>query len=155
MSLCVAPQISLKPNTRRSMVGCRVVFVVTIFSTQLCCMQCVSASCGNYLYRNGSRISHHSMPVHEPNGISSDFAAVVHIPVEIPVRHCSGPNCSSRPIPLAPVPAVPGNLIRGFDQAALMELVLQTQTIRCAIEIPESERGARFEPSSVFRPPAA
>lgn len=154
MSLSVAPQSRSKPNLRSSSwVLCRVVIVITILFTSLFCMRSASATCGSYLYRNGNPVSHRSMPMDELDGVSIDIGNL--LPEEIPVRHCSGPNCSSSPLPLAPLPAAPSNLIRGFDQSAVLESLLPIQMIRCAIEIPTSERGARFEPSIVFRPPAA
>ncbi len=52
------------------------------------------------------------------------------------------------PIPLAPVPVPPTNLIRGFYQAAILESLTDAIWPSRAIDIPESERGARFVPSS-------
>ena len=113
-----------------------------------------SASCGNYLYRNGRPVSTHSMPVHSVNTNSADSNVSENPPVEVPVHRCSGPNCSNSPVPMAPLPAAPSNEIRGFDQAAILESLVKTETTQAAQNRPESERGARFEPSSIFRPPA-
>ena len=106
------------------------------------------ASCGNYLFRHGKPVDgsfssmsdHHDAPNRETEN-------------EQPVPPCHGPNCSGNPIPLMPVPVAPTNLVRGFDQAAILESLAQTPTPRCAIEVPTSERGACFVPSSIFRPP--
>ena len=119
--------------------------------------QTASASCGNYLFRNGKPVAGHSMPEHQVVQDSAiDFADVAsEVPVQAPVRRCSGPNCSSSPVPLAPMPAVPVNLLRSLDPAALLELASSSSETRRAIELPESERGARYLPSSIFRPPAA
>ena len=156
MSSLVTSQPLPQRNVRRSLVSWRrVVIAVTILSAPLFWTRSASASCGNYLYRNGKAVSLHSIPMNELNEISENNGATDNVPSEIPVRRCSGPNCSSSPFPLAPVPAAPSNLIRGFDQATVLESVEQTQNTRGAIEFPESERGARFEPSTVFRPPAA
>lgn len=87
--------------------------------------------------------------------VDFDDLANLAVPVQAPVRRCSGPNCSSSPVPLAPVPAVPVNLLRSLDPAALLELASTSSETRRAIELPESERGARYLPSSIFRPPAA
>jgi hypothetical protein len=120
--------------------------------------QSASASCGNYLFRNGKPVAGHSMSEHQvvvdaivEFGDLANLAA----PVQAPVRRCSGPNCSSSPVPLAPVPAVPVNLLRSLDPAALLDLAAISSETRRAIELPESERGARYWPSSIFRPPAA
>ena len=120
--------------------------------------QSASASCGNYLFRNGKPVAGHSMPEHQIiQDTTIDFGALAspEVPVQAPVRRCSGPNCSSSPVPLAPVPAVPVNLLRSLDPAALLELASTSSESRRAIELPESERGARYLPSSIFRPPAA
>jgi hypothetical protein len=119
--------------------------------------QSASASCGNYLFRNGKPVAGHSMPEHQ---IVQNAAVVLgesplmDAPIQVPVRRCSGPNCSSSPVPLAPVPVVPVNLLRSLDPAALLELASVSSETRRAIELPESERGARYLPSSIFRPPA-
>ena len=120
--------------------------------------QSASASCGNYLFRNGKPVAGHSMPEHQiVQDTTVDFGALAspEVPVQAPVRRCSGANCSSSPVPLAPVPAVPVNLLRSLDPAALLELASTSSETRRAIELPESERGARYLPSSIFRPPAA
>ncbi|RLS77880.1 MAG: hypothetical protein DWI00_04540 [Planctomycetota bacterium] len=120
--------------------------------------QSASASCGDYLFRNGKPVAGHAMPEHQiVQDASFDFGELAspEVPVQAPVRRCSGPNCSSSPVPLAPVPAVPVNLLRSLDPAALLELASVTSETRRAMELPESERGARYLPSSIFRPPAA
>ena len=120
--------------------------------------QSASASCGNYLFRNGVPVTGHAMPEHQiVHDTTVDFGGFAGsgVPVQAPVRRCSGPNCSSSPVPLAPVPAVPVNLLRSLDPAALLELASASSETRRSIELPESERGARYLPSSVFRPPVA
>ncbi len=108
-----------------------------------------SASCGDYLYRNGKRITNSSFSMQEHNSNRASDTA----PLELPVPPCHGPSCSGQPVPLMPVPVAPTNLVQGFDQAAILESLSQTPTPRRAIEIPTSERGACFLPSSIFRPP--
>ena len=111
-----------------------------------------AASCGNYLFRNGK-------PVHDSRSLMNDHQDAANPESEtnktgnLPAPPCHGPNCSGNPVPLMPVPVAPTNLVRGFDQAAILESLAQTPTDRCAMEIPRSERGARFVPSSIFRPP--
>ena len=135
----------------------RGLLLAVTLSVVLSWTQSASASCGNYLFRNGKPVAGHSMPEHQMVvEATADFAdlASSEVPVRAPVRRCSGPNCSSSHVPLAPVPAVPVNLLRSLDPAALLELASASSETRRAIELPESERGARYLPSSIFRPPA-
>jgi hypothetical protein len=113
-----------------------------------------SASCGNYLFRNGKPVGDHDMATSVAHSQSGDGPVSAGDSRDMPAKPCSGPNCSSSPLPFAPVPAAPSTLIRGFDQAAVLESLATPQMHSGAIEIPESERGACFEPSSIFRPPA-
>ncbi len=135
----------------------RGLLLVVALGVVLSWTQSASASCGNYLFRNGKPVAGHSMSEHQ---IVQDAAVVFgvlansEVPVQAPVRRCSGPNCSSSPVPLAPVPALPVNFLRSVDPAALLELASTSSETRRAIELPESERGARYLPSSIFRPPA-
>ena len=135
----------------------RGLLLVVTLGIALSWTQSASASCGNYLFRNGKPVAGHSMPEHQ---IVQNATVVLgelplmDAPIQAPVRRCSGPNCSSSPVPLAPVPAVPANLLRSLDPAALLELASTSSETRRAIELPESERGARYLPSSIFRPPA-
>ncbi len=118
-----------------------------------------SASCGDYLYRNGTPVSGHSMPHTLPmddlQNRSEPEATSQNSPFQLPARRCSGPNCSRSPLPVAPLPAAPSNLIHGFDQMAILEALDRTESSRGCLDIPQSERGSFFEPSSIFRPPAA
>jgi len=132
----------------------RVVILMTAFVSTLSWNASASASCGNYLFRNGKPVSDHAMATDVVNTQSADSQASPGDPNRIPVKPCSGPNCSSSPLPFAPVPTAPSTLIRGFDQAAVLASLATPQTSSGASQIPESERGARFEPSSIFRPPA-
>jgi hypothetical protein len=113
----------------------------------------VNASCGNYLFRHGKSVTDASFSF-SLNDHNEKYAAG-QTPAGMPVPPCHGPNCSGNPIPLAPVPVAPGNLIPGFDQATILESHADSTSPSGTIEIPESERGARFVPSSIFRPPAA
>jgi hypothetical protein len=135
----------------------RGLLLVVTLSVVLSWTQSASASCGDYLFRNGKPVAGHSVPDHQVVvDATVDFGDLANseVPVHAPVRRCSGPNCSSSPVPLAPVPAVPVNLLRSLDPAALLELASSSSETRRAIELPESERGARYLPSSIFRPPA-
>ena len=143
-------------KSERGFVRRGLLLAVTL-SVVLSWTQSASASCGNYLFRNGKPVSGHSMPEHQVVvDATADFGDLANseVPVQAPVRRCSGPNCSSSQLPLAPVPAVPVNLLRSLDPAALLEVTSSSSETRRAIELPESERGARYLPSSIFRPPA-
>lgn len=137
------------PNaTRLHLVFRRLVVMAAICLVAATWPSSAVASCGNYLFRHGKPVDgsfssmshHHDAPNRETQS-------------EMPAPPCHGPNCSGNPIPLMPVPVAPTNLVRGFDQAAILESLAQTPTPRCAIEVPTSERGACFVPSSIFRPP--
>ncbi len=141
-----------KPNAGRSrLLLQRCVIWLGMLSVGLVWSSTASASCGNYLYRNGKPVTDSSFSMND----HSESQASGKTPAGMPVPPCHGPNCSGNPIPLAPVPAAPTNLIRGFDQAAILESLADWTPHSRAIEVPESERGARFVPSSIFRPPAA
>ncbi len=129
----------------------RMVVMVGALGFYLALAETASASCGNYLFRNGKPVSSHSMD--QTTGMESESPHSEALPLEVPMRRCSGPNCSSNPLPLAPVPAAPLRLGSVFDQAAILEKLAQADLSRSVIEIPESERGACYEPSSIFRPP--
>lgn len=116
-----------------------------------------SASCGDYLFRNGKPVSDHRM---SHIGRSAEHDVVIdkfgstNGPSRAPVRRCNGPNCSNSPVPFAPMPSAPLSQIRSSEPAVLLESIMCSIETREAIEFPESERGARYMPSSVFRPPA-
>lgn len=113
------------------------------------------ATCGDYLYRNGRPVSHavgngemSESQTHLPSADQKPFDA------PLPGR-CSGPHCSSNPLPERQLPASPSNLVQGFDQAAILGSLLRDLKARRGRQIPESEQGVRFEPLPVYRPPAA
>lgn len=152
MSFDAKIHANAKPDTSRPGLSLRCVLMVAVTMTvALVWSSAASASCGNYLYRNGKRVTDSSFSMNDRN---QDHASAK-IPAEMPVPPCHGPNCSGNPIPLAPVPVAPTVLIRGFDQAAILESLADSTSPSERIEFPESERGARFVPSSIFRPPAA
>jgi hypothetical protein len=137
--------------------GClRFVVLLSLVATiALSATRSASASCGDYLFRNGRPVSSHSLTMNPVTRGQADNSETGSSPIQVPFGRCSGPNCSSSPVPLTPVPTAPSTLIMGFDQAAVLEALAGTCTNSGAIQIPESERGARFEPSTIFRPPAA
>ena len=152
MSFDAAIHAKAKPGARRLKLSLQyVLMVVVTISVMSVWSSTASASCGNYLYRNGKQVTDSSFAMNEHN----ENHASGKTPAGMPVPPCHGPNCSGNPIPLAPVPFAPTNLIRGFDQATILESLADSNWPSGAIEIPESERGARFVPSSIFRPPAA
>ena len=152
MSFDAVIHAKAKPDAKRpTLLLRRALMAVATISMALVWTSTAAASCGNYLYRNGKQVTDSSFSMNEHN----ENHASNQIPVDMPVPPCHGPNCSRNPIPLAPVPVAPTNLIRGFDQATILESLTDSALPSGAIEIPESERGARFVPSSIFRPPAA
>ena len=154
MSNCAKTcQNPLRHATRLQSAGRRLAVVASVCLVAVMWSSSAGASCGNYLFRHGkpvggsfSTMSDH-LDARNPDGNTSET------PGELPVPPCHGPNCSGNPVPLMPVPVAPTHLVRGFDQAAILASLAQTPTLRCAIEIPTSDRGACFVPSSIFRPP--
>lgn len=134
------------------------VWAVVTCTVLLAGSKSASATCGNYLFRNGKPVADHSMThaqtMQETNIVLGQFATR-RAPVQTPVRRCSGPNCSNNPVPFAPVPSAPISQMRGFDPAALLESISLSAATLEALELPESERGARYLPSAIFRPPMA
>jgi len=152
MSLNAANYAKARPDAGRLLPSLqRVVMAIVTISVASAWSSTASASCGNYLYRNGKHVADSSLTMNDHNANHASSK----VPDDLPVPPCDGPNCSGNPTPLAPVPVVPANLIRGFDQATILESLADSTSPSGAIEIPESERGARFVPSSIFRPPAA
>jgi hypothetical protein len=140
-------------GTSRAWIGVLLAVFASVFSTDN-----VAASCGNYLFRHGIPVQIHGddgQASIDDTGFAVDVLFASGVPRQHTIPPCRGPNCSRSPVPLAPVPAVPVNLLRSLDPAALLELASASTETRRAIELPESERGARYLPSSIFRPPAA
>lgn len=109
-----------------------------------------TASCGNYLFRNGRPVAQHDTLLIDESFTESQATAAVRVPPGTPIRQCSGPNCSGSPHPIR---GATSNLMRGLEQHAVLELCTQTPSIRDPLRIPESERGNVFVPSLIFRPP--
>jgi len=124
------------------------------FSITLACSGSVTASCGSYLFKHGMNLERKVLPSDSLLLMQAEGMSRHGIPLEIPVRHCSGPNCSSSPLPLAPIPVVPVNPIRGSVDAIVLQRQVEADSCSRHNQIPQSERGAFFEPSSIFRPPA-
>ena len=134
----------------------RVVMLVVAATVSLSWTSSGLASCGDYLFRSGMPVSgSHLTSIDSVIGVTGQVRASNNLPVQIPGQRCSGPNCSSRPLPLVPVDRVPSQPIRTFDQAALLESLVDVMQTSCGNEFPESERGVCFAPASIFRPPIA
>lgn len=116
-----------------------------------------SASCGNYLFRHGNPVAGHWLS-HVENLTKRD--TLLHqsgstvFPERAPIRQCSGPNCSNSRIPFAPAPYAPLSQVRSTEPGVLLETMLCCVETQEASGFPESERGARYLPLSVFRPPS-
>lgn len=147
----VAPNLSIAASDACRWRLSRALLWITVAVIGASWMSTASASCGHYLYRNGNPVNDVVVNVQD----STPTVAEEQTPLENPVHRCSGPNCSQTPVPLNPTPAAPVNLISGFDQLAVLQSLCRPAFTRSAVEIPESERGAHFEPSAIFRPPMA
>ncbi len=116
-----------------------------------------SASCGHYLFRNGKPVVDHAM-IHSNVAVNvvaeSNSQKDTDSPLSTPIRRCIGPNCSGSKVPIAPTPFAPLRLLPGADSAVLLESHVGHDNQRKVTAIPESERGARYLPSLIFRPPA-
>ena len=145
-----APQIAA---VRLRSVGLALVLMAVVLSTS----KTASASCGDYLFRNGKPVASHGLSHAE---MPAEHEVVVQksgstdVPEQAPIERCKGPNCSKSPIPFAPSPSAPLSQVRVSDPAALLGSILSGADTREVTEFPESEQGARYLPSSVFRPPA-
>ncbi len=135
----------------------RVGLALTLLAVLLSSSKAASASCGDYLFRKGKPVADHKSNHAE---MSPKQEAMIHrhgstnAPEQAPTRRCNGPNCSSSPVPFAPMPAAPLSQVSRSETAALLETVLFCTDAREAAEFPESERGALYLPSSIFRPPS-
>jgi len=114
----------------------------------------VDASCGDYLYRNGKPVSH-QMTMSEIPSELRNLVAVNARDSQTPPSGCHGPGCSNNPFRGVPAPEAPPHLVRGADQAALLDMVGAPPWNGSGRIVPESERGARYAPSAVYRPPIA
>ena len=126
----------------------KVLMLLSTFAVAMSMSNSAVASCGNYLFRNGKPVSHHTMAGPSELSLRAPQSGSDQLPHTLIGR-------SRSRMPLAPVPAAPTNLIRNVDQAALLETLSQASQGSGEVEFPESERGACYEPSSIFRPPAA
>ena len=118
----------------------------------------VSASCGDYLFKNGKPVSAHSMANHSPKQPvhgDVDVLSLTDLPRKMPARPCTGPKCSKHRAPFGPAPTSPMAEVRFPDPAALQEPLSPSAEEGHTSRFPDSERGARYLPSPVFRPPAS
>jgi hypothetical protein len=106
------------------------------------------ASCGDYLFRNGKPVSGHSME--KLAEVPKDRN-----PLKNTAMPCSGPNCSSRPIPHLPVSQIPTAPVRGIRADCILDSQSEQPGAKEMAVIPQSEQGAFFEPLPIFRPPAS
>lgn len=127
----------------------RTLFVTLAVAATLC-DGTVLAECGDYLFRNGKRVTTHPAQPHVMpiQGLASD----AHL-AELPApsgRPCYGPNCSQAPVP-APVLPLPSRLVS--EPAMLLDSLLAADLSEREFAAPVSERGAKHLPLSLFRPP--
>lgn len=108
------------------------------------------ASCGDYLFRNGRRVSTHSA---QPGVLMAGELLAEASPAAYPVpvrRPCNGPNCSQAPFP---DPVLPLTTRIVSEPAMLLESLASADHDRSEFSAPVSERGAKNLPFSLFRPP--
>ncbi len=121
---------------------------------------CTSAAraetCGHYLFRNG-------VPVGMPHAEASrtapvDWQTLAVAGTEVPQKSsqtpCHGPGCRQRTTPDWPG-SVPATLSLETDPAMLTAGLQLFDDAAGGLLLPKSERGSRFYPTLVFRPPAA
>jgi hypothetical protein len=114
-------------------------------------MPAAKGSCGSYLYRKGQPVSGHPM-----GSMIAASPVAATAGDEQPFEHkCSGPDCRRSASPRGPAP-LPAPVDFGrFSKSSMLggkqdRADASIETMRH----PASERGAFFEPQSVFRPPA-
>jgi len=112
-------------------------------------------TCGHYLFRNG-------VPVGMPHAEASRTAAVdwqtlavagIQVPQKSSQTPCHGPGCRQRKTPDWPG-SVPATLSVETDPAMLTAGLRLCDDTAGGLLLPKSERGTRFYPTLVFRPPA-
>lgn len=112
-----------------------------------------AASCGDYLFRHGKPVAQHTSGHAINTGLttlSSESSHSSSIPDPVP---CTGPHCSRRTLPSAPVEAPLTIRSRNSEQATVADVVACLHFGEMPRRIPESEHGAFFEPNPLFRPP--
>ena len=112
-----------------------------------------SASCGDYLFRHGKPVVRHSSDHEAYPGWISLSSNVSPSPLNRVPIPCTGPQCSRGTFPLAPVDAPLTMRARNSEQATVPEVAACLHFGEMLRRIPESEHGAFFEPSPLFRPP--
>ncbi len=132
-------------------VTCRFFAVAVLAIVGFTSAATASATCGDYLRLDGNPTGH----THFPAGESLAVVMGHRVPTGLPAPPCHGPNCSDNSVPTMPAPFAPPKLVQGFDEVAIIVALTQRPSPLTGREIPESERGASFVPSSVFRPPIA
>lgn len=125
-----------------------------------------SASCGDYLLHHGKMVSDQRMTDHatfvaigQPDGrgipAGSEKVTRPTLPGGSPAGGCAGPNCSRQPTPFGSPPVIPAWQLKLLEPAVLQSVLEVGASLSRARTLPVSERGARYLPSSVFRPPEA
>ncbi len=152
MSIFVTKSAAPHPHYCVGLTTCRFAVCAFAFAAFLCSAAPVSASCGHYLFRNGIPVAQQSSSLSYESFSEIQEEPAGQVPRSVPSRRCHGPNCSANP---SSIPGATSNLVRELDQQAILDLFTHTPLIRDPVQIPESEHGNVFVPSSIFRPPDA
>lgn len=155
--------MSLQPTdllSRTTLSRCVIGYVLQAAS--VCLVLCIGSAvaraetCGHYLFRNG-------VPVGMPHAEAARTAPVDSQTMALagtqdaqkPSRTpCHGPGCRKRTTPDWPG-SVPATLSVETDPAMLTAGLQLCDDAAGGLLLPKSERGSRFYPTLVFRPPAA
>ena len=111
------------------------------------------ASCADYLLQHSKPVINHFSDTGHYKSLVSLAIVDPFTPLRPASTPCNGPHCSRTPDPIAPVEAPSTVRLRNSDQAALLADLAHPKSNGERLIIPESERGAFFEPRPLFRPP--
>jgi hypothetical protein len=154
--MTLPPTYLLSPATLRR---CRLGYVLQ--AVGFCLVLCVGSAvaraetCGHYLFRNGVPVSmeHAETSRNVPADGHTLASAGTQDAPKSSQTPCHGPGCRQRTIPDWPG-SVPVTLSVETDPAMLTAGLQLCGGAAGGLLWPESERGSRFYPMLVFRPPA-
>lgn len=109
-------------------------------------------TCGHYLFKNGQPVAGSDRSLNA-DAIAAATRHQQHLPA-LPKAPCDGPGCRKQTLPLVPPPAAPLS-VTASDPAAILDVLLSANTCVDSMASFQSETGAHWVASEVFRPPAA
>ncbi len=149
-------QDNLTPISGRCFASIRrmMVCLAVVLGSSVTGLQSLQAeTCGHYLYRNGQPVAQHHGQMMVPDQQSEENLAVPEA-TKNPFAPCNGPHCRSNSNPLLPAQA-PASMTQSTDPAVLLDALLSLMSSSDMTSLPASERGARYQAMSIFRPPCA